>query len=133
MKRIFQILLGIAMIGIVSACAQSQAKGYVSVKAEEFAADIKADPSAYILDVRTPQEFAQGHITNAHNLDWLDPQAFKAGAKDLPKSSTIYLYCQSGRRSAAASEYLSGLGYKVVDLNGGYMAWSRYASSKTNN
>lgn len=106
-----------------SACGKHNAVGYRVVAPAEFAEDIRSDSTAYILDVRTLQEYNEGHIDKAHNLDWLNADAFKAGAQQLPKGSTIYVYCRSGHRSAQAAQYLTSLGYKVEDLDGGYLAW----------
>lgn len=120
MSSKIKVLLIMAFCSAFMACGQKGADKYTSVTPAEFVSEIKADPSAYILDVRTPHEYDEGHVAGAHNLDWLNQTAFKEGAKSLPKGSTIYVYCRSGGRSAAASNYLSNLGYKVVNLNGGF-------------
>lgn len=114
------------MIGFFSfaACGQNKAEAYETVSPQEFAQKIKETANAYVLDVRTPSEYAEGHIQNAHNLDWLNKATFKSGAEKLPKGDTIFVYCRSGRRSAEAADYLSKLGYKVVDLDGGFMEWT---------
>lgn len=68
-----------------------------------------------LIDVRTPQEFADGHIENAINLSLQDIQAgtMPAVAKDKP----VYLYCQSGNRSSQATTKLKSMGYtNIIDL-----------------
>lgn len=95
------------------------------VSPELFQAKLTDDSSAYLLDVRKPDEFAAGHLSGAHLLNWLEPDSFKNGAKDLDKSKTIYVYCRSGRRSNEAANYLAGQGYKVVDMDGGILAWAK--------
>lgn len=89
----------------------------------EFQKEIIGGKNIYVLDVRTPQEYAQGHIKGAHLLDWFDHELFKTEAKRINKKDTILLYCRSGRRSNDAAHYLQSLGYTVVELKGGTMAW----------
>lgn len=87
-----------------------------------FASAIRHLPTdAKVVDVRTPGEYADGHVTGAINLDWLDQPVFKAGLDGLPRvGETYYVYCRSGHRSLQASEYMSRAGYTVVNLRGGY-------------
>lgn len=116
------------MIGalLMSACgAQAADTGVEVVSPQEFQTRVDADPDAYILDVRRPDEYAQGHLKGAHLLNWLDTAAFKQRAAALDKSKTIYVYCRSGRRSNAAARYLASQGYRVVDMDGGILAWQR--------
>ncbi len=78
---------------------------------------------AVLLDVRTPEEFREGHIANAININWFDEDFIDQADKALPKDQTIYLYCRSGRRSGLAAEKLIALGYVVMNLEGGYQAY----------
>lgn len=93
-----------------------------SVSAPEFNKAIKAD-SMQLLDVRTPQEYAEGHIDGALNIDVRYDDFQKMAEKDLSKDSTILVYCRSGRRSMDAAKILTKLGYKVVNLKGGIIEW----------
>ena len=74
-----------------------------------------------LVDVRTPEEFAAGHLENALNIDWYD-EDFEEQVSALPKEHTIYVYCQKGGRSEKAVATLQNLGYKAVDLTEGYGA-----------
>lgn len=74
---------------------------------------------ATLLDVRTPGEFADGHLDGALNVP---VQALPAGAAELPKDRPVVVYCRSGRRSAAAAEMLRARGWEVHDL-GPQSAW----------
>lgn len=93
-----------------------------SVSATEFENEIKAD-SVQLLDVRTPQEHAEGHIAGALNIDVKSDDFRQIAENELSKDSTILVYCLSGRRSMDAAEILTGLGYKVVNLKGGIIEW----------
>ena len=94
----------------------------VSVPAPEFDKAIKAD-SMQLLDVRTPQEYAEGHIDGALNIDVRSDDFQKMAEKDLSRDSTILVYCRSGRRSMDAAKILTRLGYKVINLKGGIIEW----------
>jgi rhodanese-related sulfurtransferase len=74
-----------------------------------------------LLDVRTPEEFAAGHLENAVNINWYDTD-FVDQLKVVPKEHTLYVYCKKGGRSAKAAALLDSLGYKAIDLTGGYDA-----------
>lgn len=95
------------------------------VSPEKFQTLLRDDPNGYLLDVRQPDEYASGHLKGAHLLNWLDPDSFKKDASDIDKANTIYVYCRSGKRSNEAANYLAGHGYKVIDMDGGILAWEK--------
>lgn len=84
-----------------------------------------SQPGVQLLDVRTPQEFLEGHIAGAKNVDLLAGEgdfAVRAGAV-LRKKQPVAVYCRSGKRSARAAEQLSKAGFKVTNLQGGIISW----------
>lgn len=94
----------------------------VSVSAPEFDTKIKTD-SVQLLDVRTPQEYAEGHIEGALNINVQSDDFQQMAGKELSKGSTILVYCRSGRRSMDAAGILTRLGYRVINLKGGIIEW----------
>ena len=94
----------------------------ISVSALEFEKELKA-ASVRLLDVRTPQEYAEGHIDGALNINVQSDDFQQIAEKELAKDSTILVYCRSGRRSMDAAEILTRLGYKVINLKGGIIEW----------
>ncbi|MEZ2415211.1 rhodanese-like domain-containing protein [Muriicola sp. E247] len=72
-----------------------------------------------LVDVRTPEEFEAGHLDNAININWYDTD-FTEKVGVLDKEHTIYVYCKKGGRSAKAQAVLDSLGFRAVDLTGGY-------------
>ncbi len=116
---LFLILMTMSAVQI-SGCNGNE--NIVSVPAPEFEKEIKAD-SVQLLDVRTPQEYAEGHIDGALNINLQSDDFQKMAEKDLSKDATILVYCRSGRRSMDAAEILTKLGYKVVNLKGGIIEW----------
>ena len=76
-----------------------------------------------LIDVRTPAEFAEGHIENAKNIDFYSAN-FDLQIDALDKSIPVILYCKSGRRSAKCVSKLNLKGFKVIyDLQGGINHW----------
>ena len=105
-----------------AALSGCQAQDFRSVEVAEFAAVI-ADTSVIRLDVRSLQEFTDGHIPGAAIIDVLQPDFEDKALARLPKDRTIALYCRSGRRSKKAAAILAQNGYTVVELNGGWLSW----------
>src|SRR5574344_20653 len=126
LTRIIITLLAAMGISTGSANAQNTEteRNIQPVEPKVFKSMLQNDTSAYLLDARTQTEFKAGHLKGAHQLNWLDSTSFNAGAKMLDQSKTIYVYCRSGHRSGLASRYLASNGFKVVDMKGGYMAWT---------
>ena len=72
----------------------------------------------YWLDVRTPKEFSESHVTNASNIPF-DTIAQKISSVTTDKSAEIYLYCGSGRRAGIAEQTLREMGYTNITNVGG--------------
>ncbi|MDB4128822.1 rhodanese-like domain-containing protein [Flavobacteriaceae bacterium] len=76
-----------------------------------------------IIDVRTPNEFENGHIENAVNIDFKAAD-FIENISALNKNKTLLIYCRSGNRSGKAAKIMDSLGFtKIYDLEGGFMNW----------
>ena len=118
-KKILTLLLSVTVLSLNTACGQ---KVYEDVDVNGFAKLI-AEPSLVILDVRTAEEFNEGHIEGAVNVDYKQDGFVEKSLTMLPKDQTIAVYCRSGRRSASAAELLAAEGYKPVNLLGGILAW----------
>jgi rhodanese-related sulfurtransferase/peroxiredoxin len=83
------------------------------------------DPGWVTLDVRTPQEFAAGHVPGATDLD-LYAEDFRARLGGLDKDKSYVVYCHSGNRSGQATTLMHELGFKhVYDVQGGLQAWQQ--------
>ena len=76
-----------------------------------------------LIDVRTPEEYTQGHLKNSVNINFYDGTFYDEMDK-LDKSKTLYIYCRSGGRSAKAAKQLEKMGFtRVYDLQGGIINW----------
>ena len=83
-------------------------------------------PGAPVLDVRTPEEFAEGHLAGAVNVDVFAPDfAQQVQAMDLPTEEPVYLYCRSGQRSGSAAAILQSMGLTGAVNVGGFDALVR--------
>ncbi len=117
MRKFFTCLL--ATFGLTTGCCQ---QNYENTDPEGFAKLItKTD--VVLLDVRSAEEFTEGHIDGALNIDMKKADFMEKARGILPKDKTIAVYCRSGRRSASAASDLGADGYKVVNLLGGILAW----------
>ena len=99
-----------------------KAADFRSVDAETFAKVIE-DTTVVRLDVRTTNEYAQGHIPGALLIDVTQADFIQKAEKLLPKDKTIALYCRSSRRSKNAAMQLAQHGYQIVELNTGFNSW----------
>ena len=93
---------------------------YIKLKPQEAKEKLDSDSSILLVDVRTPEEYAQERINGSVNLPDYDIQ--DKAAQVLPdKQAKIYLYCRSGRRSEAAAKELIDMGYTNVYEFGGIL------------
>ena len=101
----------------------SQTNKFKTVDVAEFAKAV-SDTSYVVLDVRTPAEYAEGHIPGTHfNIDVLDDSYTEKALKMLPKDKPVALYCRSGNRSKNAARILAEKGYQVLELGSGFRGW----------
>lgn len=88
-----------------------------------FKKQFKKAKNKVLIDVRTPEEFAEGHLRKAQNIDYQNDN-FKEQISKLDKSKTYYLYCRSGKRTVGAAEVMQKTGFEnIVVLEGGLLAW----------
>lgn len=105
------------------ACTAQNAK-YESVDVASFEECVNTK-DVIVLDVRTSEEYAEGHLNDAINIDVTKNDFAQVATASLPKDATVALYCRSGRRSKKAADILSAEGYKVTELDSGYLGWTK--------
>ena len=111
-------------------CGCGNTKNNESVKTvnvEEFA-KIMAQNDVRLIDVRTPKEYAEGHLAGAENID-VKADDFAERIKDI--KGTVAVYCRSGKRSLTAAEQLVNQGCTVYNLDGGILAWQKAGKPTT--
>lgn len=118
-----RFLLALVALSMAScASVKSSRVHYRSLDVDSFAKYIERT-DVVLVDVRTPEEYAAGHLPNVErNLDVRGANFFKEYAS-LPKDKTIAVYCKGGGRSKQVAGVLAGNGYKVVELCVGYDGW----------
>lgn len=129
MKKILLSLLTAISFGTTGCSAQSDSIDTLAPQA--FIKQAKADTTAIILDVRTPEEYKEEHLAGARQLDFLNTSVFDAGIKQLDKSHTYYVYCRSGKRSHNACIKMKKQGFKVFDMEGGILNWKKLGMPTT--
>lgn len=108
---------------LIAACASSNEQAQTELNPQAFQAGLQKTPDALILDVRTPEEYAKGHLPKARNIDWYN-EDFMQQVSGYIKSRPVYVYCLSGARSAAAADKLRSAGFnEVYNMEGGIVKW----------
>lgn len=112
MKRILILAIGL------TSCSSTNSMKHIAMK------DYNPQPENILVDIRTPKEFAEGHLKNAINIDFFDDNFIDNFEKQFGKDDTIYIHCKSGGRSTKAVQQLETLGFKnLVHLDGGILQW----------
>ncbi len=123
MKKLIILLLAVMLL---TACGQDkendQGAVYVNITAEEAKQIMDSEEGYIILDVRTQEEYDQGHIPGAILIPDTEIKA-KAEEVLTDKDQLILVYCRSGRRSKLAAEALVELGYTNIKEFGGIIDW----------
>ena len=123
MKKLVFLLLAVM---ILTACGQNKENGqgavYVNITAEEAKQIMDSEEGYIILDVRTQEEYDQGHIPGAVVIPH-EKISEKAEEVLTDKDQLILVYCRSGRRSKIAAEALVELGYTNIKEFGGIIDW----------
>jgi rhodanese-related sulfurtransferase len=120
MKKIFLLLVVIASAFSVSA---QEKETIVLLTPSDFKTEIDID-NVQLIDVRTPEEFKEGHIKGAINIDFYSEE-FESEFNKLDKEQPVYLYCRSGYRSNESAIKLSKMGFKeIYDLEGGFLNYN---------
>ena len=107
------------------------ANGFQSMSVEEFGQAI-ADKEVVVLDVRTFEEYAKGHLPGAVLLDMQQPDFRVKASSRLPKACTVAVYCRTGNRSKMAARMLAEEGFRVIELDKGYQEWVKARKDVTN-
>jgi rhodanese-related sulfurtransferase len=122
MSRVTLAALLLCGVGLI---AYGQAGSAVAaVEPQALAARIANDDAPLILDVRTPAEYAEGHLPGAINISH-DELAGRLDELGAERNAEIVVYCRSGRRAVLAESVLVESGFtNVFDLNGHWLGWS---------
>jgi rhodanese-related sulfurtransferase len=128
MKKVIAL---IASVLLLAGCS-SVASGVTNMNVSEFSQKI-TETGVVTLDVRTPGEFAEGHIEGAQLIDFQSGN-FENEISSLDKNATYAVYCRSGNRSGQAVKVMHDAGFhNVYNLNGGVIDWANAGLPLVNN
>lgn len=118
-----KLIASFAALILLAGCSSTGSASTVNLNVSEFSQKI-TEPDVVILDVRTPEEFASGHIEGALNIDF-NSGDFANEITRLNPSENYAIYCRSGSRSGQAASIMHKAGFHdVSNLNGGVIDWT---------
>ena len=122
MKKQYGIIILLSILVSTNIFAQQQEGKVYTINVEQFSKLVEAK-KGLVLDVRTPEEWAEGVIADATKIDyWGD--GFAEKVDKLDKNEPVLIYCKKGGRSASAADVLVEKGFKkIFNLDGGISAW----------
>ena len=120
MKTMLQALFMFMSLTGLFSCSQG---GWSEANPDEFQ-NAALTAGTCVIDVRTAEEYAEGHLLNAVNIDWKQDGFIDEISKKFSKDLLLAIYCRSGRRSAEAAAALTNAGYRVMNLTEGYLGWT---------
>lgn len=118
-----KMILSLSIIPMLMGLFACGGNKYIDMDVVEFGLLLKENEAA-LIDVRTPDEYAEGHIASAVNFDVYSDTFLEDIKAAYPVEKPLAVYCRSGRRSASAAKKLADAGYTVYNLKGGYLAWT---------
>ena len=129
MNRVIALLL-LVLMGNMASCQSAGKKNAdgttsvsVTIAAEDFQTKMSSLKNVQLVDVRSREEYKEGHIKGALNIN-VQGSSFEAEVTKLDKKKPVMVYCRSGRRSAAAQSKLIDMGFaEVYNLDGGISEW----------
>lgn len=104
------------------ACTGKKAEKFKSLSSDQFE-ELIQDKTIQLVDVRTVAEYSEGHIPGSININVLDDGFGTAAEELLEKDRPVAVYCKSGRRSRNAAGILVSKGFKVYNLDKGFLDW----------
>jgi len=128
MKPVSPVGLLFGLLLLMASCTPAEKKEgsdieVVALSPRDFKSTLASKPDAIVVDVRTPDEFSEGIIEGAINIDFKDP-SFGKKIDALDKSKPYFLYCLSGKRSGDAAKLMDSVGFKsIYMLEGGFKNW----------
>lgn len=125
---LISLFFGLSSCKQKNQCALPEAEKEVTttrLNTEEFAKAIQDTVGVVLVDVRTPDEYKEGHIDRAIEIDFRSDGFLDECLKKLPRDKKIAIYCRNGFCSHSAAKMLQEKGYDVVDLIGGYNEWTK--------
>lgn len=117
--RVWSILLTLSLGLLVGCSSKPVFRSIEAADANSFAAKKRV----VVMDIRTPAEFAEGHLPNAVNVDFLD-SSFQKNIQALDRGKKYLVYCRTGKRSLKAVDQMKEMGFvNITHIKDGIIAW----------
>ena len=129
-----KITFGLSLITMLFSCTTvaQEETNIVKLNSEQFEKKVQNNSNTIILDVRTVEEFDEGHIPGSININYFDSD-FISQMETLDTTKTLLIYCRSGNRSSKAITLIEDSGFdEIYELEGGYLAWSKNNENNMN-
>lgn len=121
MRRIFFVLIAFTVFSY--SCKEEQTSNQIEVISSEEMQEISQIEGVQLVDVRTLEEYEEGHIDSFQNIDYFS-ENFTQEIEKLDKSKPVIVYCKSGNRSGKCAKKMKDAGFsKIYDLEGGIAKW----------
>jgi len=113
----------VILLTVNSAYGQSSNIIRQDISPEVFQHKLKHTPHPQLIDVRTAEEYSEGHIKGALNIDVNKPDCI-SGFSKLNKRQAVFVYCLAGKRGEKATDILQSLGFReIYNMKGGIQEW----------
>lgn len=132
MKQYFIVLL---LVSAFTLCCKEtiSEEGSVKIVTAEELKELSKLEDVQLLDIRTPEEYAEGYIEGYQNIDFLS-ETFEDDIEKLDKTKPVIVYCRSGGRSGRCSTLMLEKGFtKIYDLEGGITKWESEGNAVVKN
>ncbi|MBN3584280.1 rhodanese-like domain-containing protein [Algoriphagus aestuarii] len=118
------VLTFIYILFLISCSSKTSEPNTISVSPDELEKEILENKDLVILDVRTPEEFTEGHIKDAVLINFMG-EDFQEKLENLDKTKTYAVYCMGGGRQQKSSLEMQNMGFgKILLLDGGFSNWT---------
>lgn len=129
MRRII-VLVSLVLISAFGCKGLSTQKDIANVPVSSAVELVNNSNKLQLIDVRTPEEYSEGHLEGAKNIDFYSDN-FRAEIEKLDKQKPVLVYCKLGGRSSKSATVFKELGFtKIYNLEGGITSWND-AGNKT--
>ncbi|MEC8458766.1 MAG: rhodanese-like domain-containing protein [Bacteroidota bacterium] len=125
MSPLLRSFVFLLVLATASCQAVMVSKDELNVDVSDFELIMDTTSNGILLDVRTDNEFAQGHLRGAQQIDFY-MNDFSNALEKLDKDQPVFIYCRSGNRSGKTAQQMKAMGFsEVYNLEGGISAWSK--------
>lgn len=125
MNKLSIAIFLLAVVGIGLWLGRKDKPAFQTLSPQDFSTLLADSPQVQLVDVRTPDEYTEAHLRGARLFNVQDPLFESKTTTMLQRNHAVAVYCRSGKRSAQAADVLAKAGFRVYNLDGGIVAWTK--------